>query len=229
MYEAFLNVIEKSVLFRGIEAENIVQMLKCFDPLVKRYKKNELLTIAGEPFTGIGVLLEGGAAVGKESLSGGRVVLKMIKPGELFGEMIAFSNQTVWPATVQAQDDSIALFIPREKIVSECGKLCSWHKLLIQNMLTILSNRALMLNRKLEYLSIKSMRGKLCAFLLDQYNESGRKTMELDMNRNELADFLNVSRPSMSRELRRMKDDGLIDYHLSSISIIDPIGLNREI
>jgi DNA-binding transcriptional regulator LsrR (DeoR family) len=41
------------------------------------------------------------------------------------------------------------------------------------------------------------------------------------MNRQQLADFLNVSRPSMSRELSRMRDEGIIDFHLSAVRILD--------
>jgi Mn-dependent DtxR family transcriptional regulator len=51
--------------------------------------------------------------------------------------------------------------------------------------------------------------------------KKGAATLMLPMNRNQLADFLNVSRPSMSRELSRMKDEGIIDYHLSSVKIMD--------
>ncbi|HHY04413.1 MAG TPA: winged helix-turn-helix domain-containing protein, partial [Thermoanaerobacterales bacterium] len=58
-------------------------------------------------------------------------------------------------------------------------------------------------------------------FLLDQYKKTGKTTFVLPMNRNDMADFLNVSRPSMSREMSRMKDEGIIDFHLSTIKIKD--------
>ncbi|NLO93742.1 MAG: winged helix-turn-helix domain-containing protein, partial [Clostridiaceae bacterium] len=46
-------------------------------------------------------------------------------------------------------------------------------------------------------------------------------TVKLPMNRSQLADYLNVSRPSMSREMARMKDEGIIDYYLSAVKILD--------
>ena len=85
------------------------------------------------------------------------------------------------------------------------------------------------MNKKLEYLTIKGMRGKLSALFLDQYRKEGRATFTLSMNRNQMADFLNVSRPSMSRELSRMKEEGLIDYHLSSIRLLDIPALERAL
>ena len=223
----YLDVIGKSAIFEGVRPDETEQMLNCLSPVFRKYRRNDLITIAGEPFTGIGILLKGEASVSKETPSGNRMVIHMIKPGDMFGEMIGFSDHSTWPATVQAVGEAAAIFIPRERIIGECQRLCSWHRIIIQNMLRLVSNRALMLNKKLEYLTIKSMRGKLSALFLDQYRKEGRATFTLSMNRNQMADFLNVSRPSMSREMSRMKAEGLIDYHLSSIRLLDIPALER--
>ena len=87
------------------------------------------------------------------------------------------------------------------------------------NMLNIISNKALILNRKVEYLSIRSIRGKIIHYLLEQYKHKGKNNFTLPLNRTELADFLNIPRPSLSREMCRMRDEGLIDFHRSSIKI----------
>jgi CRP-like cAMP-binding protein len=92
-------------------------------------------------------------------------------------------------------------------------------------MLGILSRKAITLSRQLEFLSIRSMRGRIAAFLLEQHKKSGRATFMLDMNRNELADFLNVARPSLSREMCRMRNEGILDFHRSSMQIRDMAAL----
>jgi CRP-like cAMP-binding protein len=79
----------------------------------------------------------------------------------------------------------------------------------------------LLLNQRVEYLTIKSMRGKISNYLLEQYRITGNNHLILPLNRNELADFLNVSRPSMSRELCSMRDEGVIDFHLNAFRIVD--------
>ena len=78
-----------------------------------------------------------------------------------------------------------------------------------------------MLNKKVEYLTIKSMRGKLSTYLVEQYNKEKNVNITLPLNRNELSDFLNVSRPSMSREMSKMRDEGIIDFHLTAVKILD--------
>lgn len=229
MLNNYVEVIKKAPLFRDIASDELKAMLGCLKPVVKSYKRHEFITITGEPFSGIGLLLEGEASISKETQGGDRVVLSLIQPGDMFGEIIAFSGESMWPANVQALEECRALFIPREGIVSPCMKTCPWHRTLVQNLLMIVSDRALMLNKKLEYLTIRSMRGRICAFLLDQYKKRGTSTFTLDMNRNEMADFLNVSRPSMSRELGRMRDEGLIDFHLSTVRILNSTAMIKAL
>lgn len=87
--------------------------------------------------------------------------------------------------------------------------------------LGILLERALMLQTKVELLTIKSIRGKISAYLLRQYAKAGTSLLELPLNRNELADYLNVSRPSLSREMCKMRDEGISSFHLSTTKIIN--------
>lgn len=79
----------------------------------------------------------------------------------------------------------------------------------------------MMLNKKVEYLTIKSMRGKISTYLLEQYSREGDVTITMPLNRNQLSDFLNVSRPSMSREMSKMRDEGIIVFHLNEVKIMD--------
>ena len=97
--------------------------------------------------------------------------------------------------------------------------MCPWHRSLVENFLKLLSQKALMLNRKVEYLSIKGIRAKVSTYLYDQYLLQGSRDIQLSLNRTELADFLNVSRPSMSRELGKMREEGIIDFHLNRFHI----------
>lgn len=211
--------LSKTPLFGGIGREDLVSFLICLNPKIQEYAKNEIIALEGREFGGIGCVLSGEVAVSKENAAGDRIVMSVLRSGSLFGEMAAWSARPLWPATVQAREDSAVMFIPAEKISSPCPKACRFHAGIIQNMLKILSEKALALNRKVEYLAIKSMRGKLCAYFLEQQRQTGRQTFTMPLNRNALADYLGVSRPSMSREMGRMRDEGLIDFHLAAVKI----------
>jgi len=219
--EKYREVISKTDLFYGIRKEDIQVMLNCFKPRVCSYNRNDYIVRGGDAYDSLGIVLKGEATVSKENAAGNRIVMTLLKQGDIFGEILAFSNQLTWPATVQAQENCEVLFLPREKIVGECDRICPWHRTLIHNFLRIISERAIMLNKKIEYLTIKSMRGKISTYLLEQYKRTGDKNITLPLNRNELSDFLNVSRPSMSREMCKMRDEGVIDFHLTAFRILD--------
>lgn len=89
------------------------------------------------------------------------------------------------------------MFIHPEKMLGFCDKVCDSHRTLIENITKIISQKALILNEKVDYLTIKSMKAKVAKYLLEQYKKTGSLTFTLPLNREALADFLNVSRPSM--------------------------------
>jgi len=221
--------LRKSTLFRGINDEELSYLLNCLNPKIIEYKKNDYIAIAGDRFDSIGILLKGEASIIKENASGSLTIVDILKPGDLFGEVLVFSDQSFWHSTIQALKDCRVMFLTREKILGECKNVCSWHKMLIQNMLRIISEKALILNRKVEYLTMGSIRGKVSRYLLEQFRKTGKTTFTLPMNRKELADFLNVSRPSLSREMARMRDEGIIDFHMSTVKIVDLEKLKKQL
>lgn len=221
MYEEWMDVLNKTDLFNNINKEELLGMLYCLSPKIKKYEKNEIISMEGHDIGGIGVVLSGSLTISKDSFDGSRVIISKLLPGDMFGEIAAFSERRLWPATVEAQSEAHVMFMPPEKIVGSCQNACLSHRLLIMNMLKIVSNKAMNLNKKIEYLSIKSVREKICKFLMEQYKKQKSTTLHLDMNRNEMSDFLNVTRPSLSREMSVMKDEGIIDYYRSSIKILD--------
>ncbi len=222
MYEKYISVLAESPLFYGVKSEEVPLVLDCLQPREVFYQKGEYIAAVGGELPGMGVIAAGRAAVLRESASGDRVVMAILEPGHLFGEIAACAEEPRWPATVQAQVDTVVLFIPGDRIVGRCTEDCIRQRLLIKNLLRIVSERALMLNRKVYYLTIKSLRGRISALLLDHYRKTDQATFTLPFNRNEMADFLNVSRPSMSREMSRLKEEGVIDYHLATFRILDP-------
>lgn len=220
----YIEVMLKTPLFQSFDFETLKGMTACLQMRIKEYNKGEYITNRGETFENIGILVEGEAAAIKENALGQRNIIELLSVGNVFGEMAAFSKQNVWYFTVQAQNNCKIIFIPKGRIIGECAKLCQCHRVLIENFLSILSERGLHLDKKIEYLTIKSIIGKISAYLYDQYKLNGTSSFEIPLNRNELAEFLNVSRPTLSRELARLKDDEIIDYYLNTFRIND---LNR--
>jgi CRP-like cAMP-binding protein len=229
MYLEWVNVIKYSPLFRGIGARSLNVMLDCLKPRIRRYKAREIVVSYGQPFQGIGIVASGEVALTREMCSGNRIMIGLLGAGEIFGETVAFSDSGAWPMTVIAHEDSTLLFLPPGKITGACSNFCASHSTLIQNMLKILSNKASMLNDKIEHISAKSIRGKISSYLLDLYRRNRQASFTIPMKRHELADYLNIPRPSLSRELGLMRQDGIIEFDGALFILRDMLRLEEAI
>ncbi len=229
MYGAWTDVLSSSLLFRGIKPEALNTMLECLKPGIQRCRQREIAALCGQPFHGIGVVASGRVALTRETISGNNIMLEMLEAGEIFGETVAFSDNKTWPVTVIAQEESCLLFLPPGKIQGNCSNICASHSTLIMNMLNILSNHAITQNKKIGYLSAKGIRSKISAYLLDMYLQNGNTAFEIPMKRQELADYLGIPRPSLSREMGYMRDAGIIEFSGVSIRIKNILQLESSI
>ena len=141
--------------------------------------------------------------------------------GHIFAEGIVCTRERISPVTVRVKEESKILFIPYERITRSCGNSCTFHIHLIQNMMMLLGEKNFNLNTKIELLSLKGMREKIATFLLNESKDQNNSlTFQIVPNRNELAEYLNVSRTSMCRDLARMKEEEILDYYQNSFKIL---------
>ncbi len=227
MLDQWLPALMRSPLFKGFDEAGLARLLPCFGAVVQPCKKGDMLCQAGQPQQTIGIVLEGEIQIQKEDYAGNRLIIGTFGPGELFGEVSAFAGLGHWPNTVLANSLGSVFFVPYEKISQPCCRACENHQLLIRNMLGIVAGKAMIMNHRIGFIKLKGMREKLAAYLYEQYQQFDNKTFLIPMNREDLADFLNVSRPSMSRELGRLKDQGIIDFFRSSFTIRDLNALRK--
>ena len=229
MYLEWIDTLKSTLLFRSIGSESLNIMLDCLKPIMRRCKQREIIVAYGQPFQGIGIIASGKVALTKETYSGNRIIVGILDTGDIFGETVAFSDNRMWPMTLIAQEDCVLLFLPPDKITGTCSNICTSHSTLIMNMLQILSNKVSMLNRKIEHLSVKNIRGKISSYLLDIYLQTANQILTLPMKRHELADYLNIPRPSLSREMGLMRNAGIIEFEGSRITINDALKLEESI
>lgn len=218
--ERYLPQLHGNVLFRGLSLEELKDMLTCFGAYLSIYQKNETVARENENLEGIGVILEGSVSVNKESASGDRMMMARLGRGEIFGEVAAFAG-SIWTATVIAEKDTQILFIPQGPFLEAQERECTGKQMVSLNLLRIVSMKAKHLNEKIDLLSLKGIRKKICRYLLMQYQKIHETEFTIPLKRGEMAEFLQVSRPSLSRELIRLKDEGIIDFHGSDFLLKD--------
>ena len=160
-----------------------------------------------------GVVLLGTVQVVQEDYYGNRSVMTVLQPGESFAEVFSCAGFEVMPVSVMAVTDSEVLLLDCRCVLTTCSRSCHFHSLLMKNMLEGMAQKILSLTQKIQYMSKRTTREKLMAYLSNQAKQQGSKGFVIPHNRQSLADYLGVERSAMSVEISKLKKAGKIDTH----------------
>jgi cAMP-binding proteins - catabolite gene activator and regulatory subunit of cAMP-dependent protein kinases len=217
MEPAMLGVICSSPIFGGLLPEQVEHVLPCLASYEKTYlPAAEERTEKGA----LGLVLEGDVLLKTEDAPSH---FFPVRPGGIFGEAAAFSGleQPYWLYT---ENGARVLYLRPDFFFKFCSGECldrQAHLDVKRNLLALFSERTAQLNREVAYLSAPDLKTKIAMYLVEQYEKSGVLSFALPLNRDKLADFFAVARPSLSREMIALRDSGLIDFYRSNVTILD--------
>jgi len=202
----------KSPLFDGIDSEDRRAMLGCIGYHIGTYRKGDIVLFENENIKHIGIILSGSVDMVKEDLWGNRTMLIRMRRDELFGETFACGSDNLSVVTFLVSEDAEILFMPFDRVMHSCTMACVFHHRLIENMVRIIADKNRDLMRKVEVVSKRTIREKVLTYLSIQAQMQKKRYFEIPLGRMELAEYLCVDRSALTRELVKMKEDGLIDY-----------------
>ena len=215
----YTDLLNDVPLFRNIAPADIETMLVCLEPYAKFYKKGNYITHSGDSINSVGVVLRGTVQMLKEDVWGNTDIMALILEKNIFGETFVISGSGSSNVSFRAAADCEILFLSFNKLLHSCTKACQFHHQLIDNMVLLIAQKNMQLMEKLEIISHKTLREKILAYLSQQAQHHNDKNFTVPMGRLELADYLGADRSALSRELSRMKADGLIDYNKSTFRL----------
>ena len=201
-----------SPLFGGISPEERKAVLGCIGYHTGVFHKGDIVAFEEENIKHIGIVLTGSVDMVKEDLWGNKTMLVRIRENELFGETFACGSDNLSVVTFLVSEDAKILFLPFDRVMHSCTMACQFHHRLIENMVRIIADKNRNLMRKIEVVSKRTIREKLLAYLSIQAQIQKSRYFEIPLGRVELAEYLCVDRSALTRELAKMKEDGLIDY-----------------
>ena len=215
-----LKVLMKTPLFGNVTENDLEAMLQCLGATERKYRKNEVILLAGTKVTSVGIMADGNAQITRDDAEGNRAILSELERADLFAEAYVAAGSAEIPVTVIATTDCIVVWIPFSKIVGICSSACGFHKMLVQNMMRVIAVKNIMMNEKMRILSCKTTKEKLMTYLSDYSARTGKNKFKIPFSRNELADFLSVDRSAMSRELSRLRDEGYLNYYKNEFELL---------
>lgn len=213
-------MIQSVDLFRGIRASELPSLLQCLSAKTARYEKGQTVFSAGERMERFGIVLSGRLQVVQDDYYGNRSILAGVEAGDLVGESFACAEGKTLPISAVAAVESELLLLDCRRLAVPCTRTCGFHSRLIQNMLRIVAGKNILLTQKMEFLSKRTTREKLLAYLSAQAQKAGSGRFRIPFNRQQLADYLSVERSAMSAALSRLRDDGILNFHKDQFELL---------
>lgn len=209
-----------SPLFDGINPEDRKTMLSCIGYHIGTFRKGDIVAFEAENIKHIGIVISGAVDMVKEDIWGNKTMLVRTRKNELFGETFACGSDNLSVVTFLVSEDAQILFLPFDRVMHSCTMACMFHHQLIENMVHIIANKNRDLMRKLEVVSKRTIREKVLTYLSIQAQTQACRYFEIPLGRVELAEYLCVDRSALTRELAKMKEEGLIDYDRNSFRML---------
>ena len=224
--ENYLPLLQSTSLFAGLEAESLRVLLGNVGAVLRTYSRGETLVLAGQTNRRLGVVLSGTSEAYHPAASGARLPISQMGPGGVFGDVLSGSSLAS-PVTVMASVPCEVLLIPYERLLLSDGSPA--HQQTLRNLVRTISDKYFSLSRRIDLLVLKSLRAKVCAYLLSEAERAGSLTFSIPFSRIQLADYLNCDRSALSRELSQMQRDGLLDTYKSSFKLLEPAVLKQMV
>lgn len=221
----YINVLAKCILFRDIKESEIISVTELLCAYAKVCGHNEIIIRQDEIIDKFGIVLKGSVTAIRYTASGNGVVTAKHGISSVFGEILACHSGQPSPVNVTADADSVIMFINYSDIFKENTLKTPCCVTLIKNLASLMAQQYFSLERKLRYLSIQSIRQRITEYLADccSLNGGSKYTFTIPYDREGMAQYLNINRSALSRELSRMKNENLIDFNKNQFRISEEL------
>ena len=143
----YIPFLSKTSLFKGISLDELEGMLTCLNAAVSTYSNREIILLEGQSVSSLGIVLTGKVQVIKEDFLGNRTIMTEITPGNLFAETFSCVATDKLPITVLSVTECKVLWVNYRNIITTCPAACGYHNRLLENMLTIIATKNILLNQ----------------------------------------------------------------------------------
>ena len=211
-----INLIKNTALIKFLSDEDILTNLKSGKFKVTSYKKSSVVHFDGETCSKLEIILSGRVAVDRIDESGNLLTISEFYNDDILGGNLLFSKNPCYPMTVLTQLPTDILEIDRETLF----ELFCNNPIFLRTYLELTSDRAFILGNKIKHYINKTIRESIMNYLNYESKIQNSNRIKLNTTKKSLAEKIGVQRTSLSRELAKMRDDGLILFDTDSITLL---------
>jgi len=224
MIKKHIDLISKNILFENFTREDLLEFLDIIGANTVNIEKGQDLFVEGEKFENMCILLEGEMILSKSDENGNRNIIDKVEPGQIFAEVFSMTSSKVCPVTATGGKKSVVVNINTDKLLEPSfdkgEKFNNEQAHITACLINTFADKNMILMNKIEILSRRNTREKILHFLEKEQIKSNSIFFEIPYSRKEMADFLGVDRSALSRELGKLKDDGIIDFEKSTFKFL---------
>jgi CRP-like cAMP-binding protein len=210
-------------LFVGLDGETIINLLNQVQHQIIRYKKEEIIAYSGDEVQNQMVVLKGSVKGEMVDFTGKTIKIEDIASPRPLAPAFLFGSQNSFPVNIVANTDVEMLVLPKSSFV----QLMQMNETILENFLSLISNRAQFLSNKIRFLSFQTIKGKIAHYLLQAMKNKETDVILLDKSQKDLAAYFGVARPSLGRAIRELDHEGCIEAKGKELKIVDKLRLSE--
>ena len=205
-------------VFQGLTEQELQQLEQIGAIRRQNFHKHVTVFHEGDLVHEIGIVLEGSVLIENNDLWGNKSILSRVEKGQVFAESYAFHKVPLMVDAI-ADEDSLILFLDVQRLMEEQNAQATWYCKMLKNLLLISTKKNRNLSNRIFCTTSKTVRGRLAAFFSEQATKAGSNTFDIPFNRQQMADYLNLDRSALSKELGKMREEGLLTFRKNHFSI----------
>lgn len=210
----YLELIQQTDLIKSLKHQEIESYLTEGSCKTTRYGKNNIVHFVGEVSSKLEIILAGKVVIERIDESGNLMTIAEFLSGDVLGGNLMFSKNPYYPMTVTAKEATLILEINKDRLF----QLFSDNHEFLRSYLEYVSDHTVILGDRIKHYVNRTIRESIISYLNYECKKQNSTTIKLSMTKKALAERIGVQRTSLSRELAKMREDGLIEF--SPISII---------
>ena len=198
-------------LVPGLSESDLDQLYHAACMRSQFFEKNQTVFHAGDRICEVGIVQTGNVHIEMIDLWGNKSILSSIAPGQIFAETYAICRKPLLVDVTAAAPCEI-LFLNLEFLARSFSEPGSRRDAIMQNLFAICVRKNLILSNRIFCTTPKTVRGRLLVYLSSESAKAGSTSFTIPFDRQGMADYLNLDRSALSKELGRMKKDGILDF-----------------
>ena len=212
----YLGLLKQIDLMKSFNTNQLESLLQAKGNKVKSYEKNNIVHFVGDICENLEIILSGEVVVERIDESGKLMTIAEFFDGDILGGNLLFSKNPYYPMTVTAKKTTIMLEISKKQLFDLFASSLDF----LKSYLAYISDHSVILGDRIKHYVNRTIRECIISYLDYESKKQESSTIKLTISKKALAERIGVQRTSLSRELAKMRNEGLIEFNKNNRKLV---------